>query len=134
MIFIWSDKNMQNIEAIKVAAKWWADQLRAPAFDNGVAEHGALAEIVKSTRAAIPEEKLDAFQTDLETRLLGSDLRTLAVDYGPDRTLHDAAWSAGIDADMTSFPWKTCMILSDEVLKVACGYGAPFETIYEKVV
>ena len=121
---------MQNIEAIKVAAKWWADQLRTPVFDNGVAEHGALAEIVNSTKTAIPKEKLDAFQKALESRLLGSDIRTLAVDYGPDRTLHDAALSAGLDAGMTSFPWKTVMILSDTVLKAACGYGAPFEIIY----
>ncbi len=123
---------LSNIEAVKAAAMWWVDQLRAPTFDNGVVEHGALAGLLSSSKSPIPEEKLGTFQKEIETRLMGSDLRTLAVDYGPDKTLHDAAVSAGIDVDTTTFPWKTCMILSDTVLKVACGYGAPFEVIYGK--
>lgn len=119
-----------NIETIMAAAKWWANQLRAPVFDNGVAEHEVLANLLQSSKPTIPDEKIEAFQNELMERLLGSDIKTLSVDYGPDQILRDAAEIAGIYIDTATFPWKTCMILSDTVLKVACGYGAPFEVIY----
>lgn len=47
----------------------------------------------------------------------------LAVDYGPDVPLQEAAKRAGLEME---FPWKTSMSLQHDWLSLGYGYGAPY--------
>jgi hypothetical protein len=122
---------VSNPEAIKAAAKWWADQLRGTTFDNGVSEHNAMATMVQASNKPLSDEVIRLFQKYLEIDIPGMDWPTLSVDYDPDQILSAAGEAAGINLEFR-LPWKTCMEIGDNEVQVACGYGKPFKTIYKK--
>lgn len=123
----------------KVAAKWWADQLRGNAkLDNGdPSETGAMtcmmASVLQSRSATkrTPED-IDRFEETLYRKLLETTHFTIGVDYNPCGTLVDAAKEAGCYLGMSCLPWKTDMFFrTDDSIQVSLGYGAPRETILE---
>lgn len=120
-----------NPEAIRVAAKWWADQLRGTTHDNGVPEHNAMVAMVQAGLPPVPEETVQNFQAKLEIAIAGMDWPVLSVDYHPDQILTEVGDSLGLDVEYR-LPWKTCMQIRDDLVEVGKGYAAPYETIYKR--
>ena len=122
------------------AAKWWADQLRGGAkLDNGdTSRRGGLTMAIglmlqNAVASKRTPEQIQAFEDALVDILQGLEdveLRYgLGVDYHPDRVLQAAIDASGCPVSMTCLPWKTHMHIKDGEIMVACGYGAPLETI-----
>ncbi len=132
---------------LKVAATWWADQLRQIAnHDNGDAMCNAMASwATDKTRRVITDEQIERFKTELMCRwakrnesnwnpdrpLLGSALRNMATDYAPGGELAEALEVAEITPGNLVLPMKTVMWIDPGKVSVSCGYGAPIEIIYE---
>lgn len=115
---------------IKTAAKWWADQLRNPSFDNGDRSiAGAMATVMASRLASDPaEDAAKEFEMTLNCLLTMISKEDgyvdLSVDYHPSKTLYDALEIAGVKVGMTALPWKTWMRFDNGGVQVAKGYGA----------
>ncbi|MFI6249020.1 hypothetical protein [Streptomyces sp. NPDC051016] len=127
-------------EAI-AAAEWWANRLANPASHDVGAE---TANIVTNTVAALVERQrsqaqLEAFREALVDEIdqhvaqyswrpdepdFGSALRAIAVDYGPDPVLADAAERAGFELKILDLPMKTVMWINPGTVTVAEGYSA----------
>jgi len=120
-------------EQIELAAEWWGDQVCAPEFKTLSAEERkrpdsqpiAMAEMLATTLV----KPIDTCQrqrfVDELTKILQKNRKSvwrLAVDYGPDMKLSEAARLA--DVPFTNFPWKTSMYLLCGKVEVSAGYGA----------
>lgn len=132
------DVNLQIDEIADVACNWWIDAIDHPTFDNGdTSDIGGFtmmfAMLNHAQKPGLSEESKQRFKEALKKRikmeLLTRRSFSLSVDYGPDRILSDAASEAGIIAD---FPWKTHMRIDRDKITVSCGYGAPYQTIFER--
>lgn len=118
------------------AAKWWADALRNPKFDNlgdGPASaqermtSGLAGMMASSIHKTPTDQNLEKFQKELAKSLAtprGSGFfeQSLHVDYGPDQILANAATAAGLEK--IQFPWKTGMWIDSNSFSVRYGYGA----------
>ena len=127
--------------AIKTAAKWWADKLRARApHDNGANDPSnrlamMLADILTTPMS---EEQLNRFRKALEEGI-DQDLKkygeqlggVMGCDYGPCSLLSAAAEQAGIN--FANFPYKTHLHIKNNgdyyTVLVSDGYAQPFEKI-----
>ncbi len=126
-------------------AKWWAEQLGAPTFDNGdKSEAGDMASILAtmiSVQAGGVTEAQSAKFVELLSERVDESLRkqseygndytrrvTLGTDYGPEYALADAAREAGIPA--SRFPWKTMTRATLDHVVVSPGYGASNRLIW----
>ena len=139
---------MEIKEEIKVAAKWWADQLRqSPRHDNGDAFQSGLATLLASQVGHPSEEQIARFERELAELLSVQDAfqgdswipsrpewasyaRCIGCDYHPDRVISDALRKAGIESFSLLLPFKTVMQINPGEVNVAYGYGAPFKTIW----
>jgi hypothetical protein len=127
--------NLNDIpdEAAQAAAKWWAEALRDPRFDNGDGNGLAGVMAMMAARAAPPitDDQIERFKETLIKAMQSPGFYgRLAVDYDPDATLAAAAQSAGISARKTAFPWKTRMRITAHEVTVAAGYGAPYQVVW----
>lgn len=133
-----SDTTAQT--APRAAAEWWATQLADPAFRNERPGEGDFNSFAASGLAAIlayghpvSAEQLATF-TDALEHILIRDTRDdgwhygLHTDYHPDRSLNEAAETAGIDE--SRFPWKTNMWIRDGAVTVSAGYAAPHRLVW----
>jgi len=125
-----------NYEA---AGRWWARQLLDPKFDNGGKDKTNLMSIQLSTllasskRAEIEPRARD-FSKALSEILRKKGTLMVSVDYHPDQILADAAKTAGIEVDdISTFPWKTEMIIYEESVLVSEGPGAEFVQVWPPV-
>lgn len=127
------------MEYNKVAAKWWADKLRNPnlgSFDMGDdSRTGGLAMILGMMNAMnrqAPDENVSNFESELaeliKERVESCGSMYLDCDYGPGFELYNLASKHNVDSSL--FPWKTHMHISSDEVKVSCGYGKPYVTIY----
>ena len=127
-----------SAEAARMAAKWWADQLRnGYVDDNG--DHGpngmmgqVLSSMVQASRRHLyTKEAVDKFE-GLLAELIQATAHgyrlVLDVDYHPGPLLYESLEGAGLP---TSFglPCKTTMIIMGAEIKVSAGYGAPYTTL-----
>lgn len=128
-------------EVARLAAKWWADQLRQPAtLDNGDdTSQGAMTAsfaymLQKMEREKQSADKIDAFENALANILErhNDPWFSFGVDYNPDRILSEAAEAAELDLGMTTLPWKTRMFATDEQVKVSVGYRGEPQVIYQR--
>ena len=131
-------------EQIEIAAKWWADQLRAGTKqDNGDFMQSALATVLthpedpqkvnlfeQALKDLLPEHLSKCWDTNLPG--LGSYLRCLACDYHPEEALAEAAKIAGIPATCPPFPMKTVMWVNPDSVKVKHGYRAEIQYLFGK--
>lgn len=130
-------------DSAKVAAKWWADQLRnGSKMDNGAYDFANVMsmamlsmENAKERRERDPS-KIDLFEDALARRFEAIDdarwpfpISIAAVDYDPDRHLVEAAEEAGLSLGMASLPVKTSMYSCNGKISVSCGYRAPLEEL-----
>ena len=125
------------------AAEWWAEAVGHPVHritddksgpdDQRLGgDYAALAALVGSRAAPVTSDKARAFadavaetvQSELEryAKLDVSMAVTLAVDYGPDHLLGEAARASGIAG--IHFPSKTCMWIREDHVTVSAGYRA----------
>lgn len=138
---------MEKVKEVEAAAKWWADQLRrepdAPADTNG----GVLMAIGRNIVQPLPAEQINKFEFgltmsllkyldgkvwDSSDPLLGSALRSVQCDWGPDRILDEAMQYAAIKSASLRFPIKTTMWVNPRIVTVRVGYGAPEITVYKE--
>lgn len=124
--------------AARAAADWWAKAVGAPTFravdeNSGPDDQrrmglaGTMASMVaglhpvsEGSGAKFAEVLAGAVETTL--RRAGKWGVSLDVDYGPCRTLHEAATAAGVNG--SRFPWKTNMRITTEHVTVSAGYRA----------
>lgn len=131
----------------RTAAHWWADHLTADqTIRTGDAMNEAFAMYARSKQAPPTPEQVEAFRESLEQGILamlrdpfnawakaveqgpqwGSALRTIGVDYHPDRILSDALDAAELpDGARLLLPMKTVMWVNPGIVKVAAGHGQP---------
>lgn len=127
------------LQEVKVAAKWWTDQLRNTKHDNGEPSHNFLMKMAQKTMKPIPENKIQIFEKRLADQISARIEKffetyrtfTIMTDYGPDVVLDKAAEYSGFQPDMR-FPVKTVMLIQKGEVKVARGYAADFETIWKE--
>jgi len=123
----------------EVAAAWWANKLRnvTPAsFNNGdessAGGMGMLMMFLVADKRSPETDKVDAFEKELaqeiESQVKEFEKLYISCDYAPDIFLSDIAVKYGIDC--SCFPWKTTMLISKDEVKVSCGCGRPYNTIY----
>ena len=124
-------------EYITVAVNWWANAIYNPKFDNGEDSMASLMALMLSSKNSFTKEQLSTFKKELASEII-KNLNdsydgecSLRVDYHPEGLLFTAAKKAGIDDD-TSFPWKTCMHISEKEVSVSAGYGADWQTLWKK--
>ncbi|WDO09932.1 BTG family protein [Streptomyces murinus] len=131
------------------AATWWAKQLSEPVrhdLGRGATDASELTNTASAlVRRQHSQDEIDAFREALADEIeehvaecgwrpdepdFGSALRALAVDYGPDPVLADAAERAGFKLTMFDLPLKTVMWVNPGVVKVAEGHGAPITVVW----
>ena len=126
--------NKLTEETINKITNWWAEQLKAPTFDNG--DPSTIGNLCRSMakrlsdRAHPSEEQLTIFK-DVLAEYLREEANLcygcLGVDYHPTVLLARAADAAGIP--LARFPWKTSMTMDAGKVFVRLGYGAPWQEI-----
>jgi len=125
-----------NYEA---AGRWWARQLLNPKFDNGGKDKTnlmsmQLSTLLASSKRAEIEPRVRDFSKALSEILRKKGTLMVSVDYHPDQILADAAKTAGIEVDdISTFPWKTEMIIYEESVLVSEGPGAEFVQVWPPV-
>ena len=127
---------IQACTAAEAAAEWWAEQIGAPVYrmvdDHSPAEDQLTQDIASSLahviadRHPVSDKAGEKFAAELAKRI-GKMLKrvnwtSLAVDYGPDRDLAEAAEAAGIH--LSRFPWKTHMYITPDYVTASLGYRA----------
>lgn len=127
-------------EIARLAASWWADILRegvTPSVErdaawgegNGAVFTDFMISLAVSRATPLTLEAIQKFEDKLTEIISTSNYCTwIDVDYHPCRFLTDAVEQCGIDHEKTRalirFPFKTSMMLDDEEVTVARGYGA----------
>ena len=125
-------------EAACAAAEWWASKIDGRHHhDNGDRSPGGLLAMILADTGMQPpsEEQLDLFKAALIKRLESGQYTfngrtSLYCDYGPDLVLRESASEAGITKN--NFPYKTGMMIQNDVVSVKDGYYSQYCTIYPK--
>ncbi|MEM8604577.1 MAG: hypothetical protein AAGF24_12175 [Cyanobacteria bacterium P01_H01_bin.121] len=131
-------------QAIKAAVDWWADQLiQLPHYDDGdtsaegrikvlMSEHQTASEPIPSKAAIATFRDSLARQLDdlyAQSTKNGCSFKAwIEVDYDPDSMLKKALTDADIDKTL---PCKTSMKISEGKVAVSCGYGKPFQGLWQ---
>lgn len=147
-----------RIEAQQGAA-WWASRLGHAVHDIGgrtadEREKSANANLATMFKGkTFTPEQVDAFRRELavtieehlcrwetgvhegswrpEESQWGSALRAFGCDYNPERILTEAAERAGFKIGGLDLPMKTVMWVNPGEVKVAEGYSAPIEVVWQ---
>lgn len=123
-------------EMAEVAANWWAEQIKAPIYDNGDDSlNGFIAmEMLRESKIKATEEQAKEFKLKLkeyiENEIKKHSYFCIGVDYGPQIDMGNIAEDCGIN--LLAFPIKTNMwILTEEqTIKVRLGYSGEIEYLY----
>lgn len=121
---------------IKVAVDWWANAIISPKFDNGDTLPAFLSFLMAGNQKSYTEDEIKVFKETLAQEIEKEMKRyggrcSLDVDYHPCRALATAGEKIGVN-DMTGYPCKTYMHISEECVEVSAGYRAPYETLWSK--
>ncbi|MCX6774571.1 MAG: hypothetical protein NTY99_00580 [DPANN group archaeon] len=143
---------MIHVKAFQAAAKWWADHLRDINYKHqtGDDKMDMFATVQLATRPKLKNEQIDAFESELEKKLVKSykdwikmcefgdiDFRnkyySIDIDYEPCGVLLEAAKKAGLSArDMAlRLPVKSGMGIKPTCVIVSAGYQQDYQTIYK---
>lgn len=103
-----------------VAAKWWADQIRANR---------------KSSNKKTPKKcDINSFEALLASTIQEAVEKnnniSLSCEYTPIGVIREIAAKCHLDSDLDLFPNKTKMDISKSAVSVKAGYGERFETIF----
>lgn len=134
----------------RAAAQWWANKLNQnPTHDLGRGAETS-TDLVNTTFKLAPHPQhtqavidgfRDALAEEIEKHIdnngwrpdnpgFGSYTRTVAVDYGPDTVITDAAEKAGLHLRPLELPLKTVMWINPGIVSVAEGHSAQPVTIW----
>ena len=125
-------------EAAKVAAQWWADQLRRPPKMNS--GDRAFDQLMQAdSPEIIPAERIQLFQATLERKIIeaweAGDLNSVLgvveveVDYEPSDNLKVAAKEADVRLPK-NLPIKTFTLIKPGKVMLKHGYGAELQVIF----
>jgi len=132
---------MVNLEGIKIAAQWWADQVfdsrELNKFSNGANDASSVMSMLIQNSTSIeaqkkikPEDKQNYINKFVELFSLEKQ-DWVVVDYHPCEFLTRVLKDSGCDDTLIhSYPIKTSMVIEDNAVSVSAGYGAPHETIW----
>lgn len=124
---------------VHIAVNWWANVLVSPKFGkDDIANEGMafLMTSVANSKNSISKEQLSVFKEELAQLIVAkmksslSEDCNLSVTYNPDKLLFTAARKAGIS--VMSFPWKTNMHISKEVVSVLTESVIGRKTLWKK--
>jgi hypothetical protein len=129
---------MAYSEISKIAANWWAKNIKSPTFDNGdESKNGFMMSLMmKSLVKEVTEDQLDKFKSKL-AEYIENELNkksyniSIGVDYHPCKTLYDIAELCEISVD--NFPIKTNMTINRTCILSSLGYGGRYEVLYSTV-
>lgn len=119
----------------KVAAKWWAEAVCDPKFDNGDKSVTGMftSSMAKASVDVITPEQKEKFERGLSgainTELYRNRPIHLKVDYHPDLLLNKIAEESGVSE--RNFPWKTTMLVKLGYVAVVNGWGAERQILLE---
>lgn len=133
------EKRNEKKTAAEVAANWWVEKVFETSpnkFDMGEENPMLQMLAMMNSMQATPEDsQVQAFKKRLIKKISQEVKKygrcTLSTDYHPEGVLLEIANEIGISE--SSFPWKTCMHVSEMEVTVKCGYGADFVTIYPQI-
>ncbi len=125
-----------NKEAINHAIAWWLKDMSYPKFETGKEEDLSMCCLTTMLNFARPmpeEDKLRLFVNRLsnaiEQDLLDKGVSKLEVDIEAKGHLNDALNEANIENRLS---FKTEMIISEDMVVVSKGFGAPYKDIYTR--
>jgi hypothetical protein len=142
---------MIHVKAFQAAAKWWADHLRDINYKQQTGDDAMdmFATVQLATRPKLKKEQIDAFESELEKKIIKSyknwikscefgdiDFRnkyySFGVDYDPCALIAEAAKKAGLsDKDMAlRLPVKTDMGIKPTCV-IVTNYQQDCQTIYK---
>lgn len=99
---------------VKMAVDWWANAILAAEYNSSK---------MKNFKEALAKGIMD------EMSMYGRC--NIDVDYYPCEILASAGnHLIGLEDNMTGYPWKTYMWISETEVSVRSGYGAPIEVIW----
>lgn len=128
------DTDVRYPEYVKAATDWWANAIISPKFDNGEALPAPLSFLMAGSAKEYTPAEIKTFKEALAKGIMDEMSNygrcTLDVDYHPCRVLASAGDLIGVN-DMTGYPCKTYMSISEEEVAVRAGYGAPREVIWK---
>ena len=119
---------------IKAAIDWWANAILSSTSDNSEALPAFLAFLMEEAEKDYTSSEIKTFKEalakEIQDELSKYGRCSLSVDYYPCSALANAGNLIGID-DMTGYPYKTSMYISETKVSVRAGYGAPTKTIWQ---
>ena len=119
---------------IKAAIDWWANAIISPKFDNGEELPALLAFLMAGAAKEYTPAEIKTFKEALAKGIMDemsmSGRCDLDVDYHPCQVLANAGNLIGVP-DMTGYPCKTSMYISEKEVSVCAGYGAPRKVIWK---
>lgn len=123
-------------QEIQTAIDWWLAAMDNPKHDAGDDNLNRMMNIMVPKQPLLSDEQKRKFSEYLKENIPNSlstysQLLTLAVDYGPDEFLNNAAIYAGINNAMP-FPIKTVMWIKSGEVAVRHGYSVSTQVIYSK--
>ena len=128
------ETDTQYPDYVKAAIDWWANAIVSPKFDNGEALPPMLAFLMAGAAKEYTPAEIKTFKEALAKGIQDEMSKfgrcNLSVDYHPCRVLASAGNLIGVN-DMTGYPCKTSMYVSEEEVCVSAGYGAPREVIWQ---
>lgn len=123
---------------LKAISNYWVEQAGGSIHDNGddniqSVMAGILADKLNNP---VSDDEFERFRNTLEEEVIVQKPRSIRTDYAPERFLSSVCRKAEFK-HCGNFPWKTIMHVEyddDGIVKVqlAEGYGASYETIYER--
>ena len=125
--------DLQCPENVRAAVDWWANVIQSPKFDNGSDTFSFAGTMLTGNLSDYSEEQIKAFKGSLAQDIL-NELKNngscyLSVDYTPCDILSNAGKKIGLD-DHLSYPWKTRMNITENVVEVS--YNSQKEVIWSK--
>lgn len=121
-------------EYVNAAIDWWANAIISPKFDNGEELPDFLSFLMAGFAKEYTAEEIKTFKEALAKGIMDEMSKfgtcTLSVDYHPCMILADAGNLIGVN-DLTGYPCKTSMSISEKEVCVWAGYAANGEIIWK---
>jgi ABC-type branched-subunit amino acid transport system substrate-binding protein len=126
---------MDKLKVAKTAAKWWAEKVTFPTFNNGDDSRaaGIAGMLAAMNSKPVTNDQKVEFTQNLALAI-GEAMSTqpvvyLDVDYHPCQILANAAKQSGVSDD--NFPWKHSMRIytNKGTIEVSAGYRDPFKAL-----
>lgn len=103
-----------------VAAKWWADQIRANRKEANK----------KTPKKCYINEFEELLAITIQKIVDKDNSMSLSCEYSPVGVLHDIATKCRLGSDLDLFPNKVKMNISKSNVSVKAGYSESFEIIF----